>query len=248
MRKKMLIGDLKNMRQKRGFTLIELLVVVAIIALLIGILLPALGKARSKGKRVSCLSNLRQMGLAASAYVQDWNIYPISVAGIGLRWEDFVNDPNLAKTQNLGYAVSLFPYHHVKTLYDCPVLAQKGCEISYCYNWKAGNDGVAFVGGNRNILNPDRVSMPERFAVIYDQPIKTTSAVGMYRDIDPSDEWDGADWEPEKGRGVLWFYEGEKADGAGPHDGGHNILFADGHAAWFPEWNERNITRNPSSD
>ena len=53
---------------RRGFTLVELLVVVAIIALLMSILLPALGHAREQGKRAVCLSNMRQMGIALLSY------------------------------------------------------------------------------------------------------------------------------------------------------------------------------------
>lgn len=88
---------------QKAFTLIELLVVIAIIAILAGLLLPALARAKEKGRTARCVSNVRQMGIALTLYVDDYHLYPALRAfapdGTTNSWHDMLA-PSLSKWTN----------------------------------------------------------------------------------------------------------------------------------------------------
>ena len=95
------------MAMRKGFTLIELLVVMVIIALLVGLLLPALGRAREEARKTQCRSNLRQIGLAATMYANDNKNYTPCVYGYTVEY----NQPNTSRRRLItpsGYNTQMF--------------------------------------------------------------------------------------------------------------------------------------------
>jgi prepilin-type N-terminal cleavage/methylation domain-containing protein len=128
---------------RRGFTLIELLVVIAIIAILAAILFPVFARAREKARQTSCLSNVKQIGLALSMYVQDYDeSFPHRAAPSG----GTVTYPNGSTSGTMYWYMAIYPYINNVQIFSCP---------SYSAGrWAGGptSSGIGY-GYNRHICH-----------------------------------------------------------------------------------------------
>ncbi len=217
--------------KSHGFTLIELLVVIAIISILASILFPVFARARENARRTSCLSNLKQMGLAMMQYTQDYDeTYPYAWSNLGTTppgglWG--------LGTNIWAWQQILHPYHKSVQVFACP--SGVGANDTKPSRGHYGaNNSLLVLPGSASIKIAAVQATANTYAFM--DGGNYTLAVGYARTTGTADNGGYIPGIGKLGSACTAVSTGTALVDdckTGRHFDGVNVAYADGHAKWL---------------